>query len=50
VQHFYDKLLRLQDDFNTQNGRRLGRERTEFLRAYLDQFFAEWSAAAVVSK
>lgn len=45
VQHFYDKLLRLQDDFNTASGRALGKERTEFLRRYLDRFFAEWHAA-----
>ncbi|HVM44360.1 MAG TPA: HD domain-containing protein [Candidatus Thermoplasmatota archaeon] len=45
VQHFFDKLLRLQDDFNTASGRRLGRERTEFLRLYLDRFFAEWRAS-----
>ena len=44
LQHFYDKLLRLQDDFNTETGRRLGKARTEFLRVYLDQFFAEWNA------
>jgi uncharacterized protein len=48
LQHFYDKLLRLQADFNTGTGRRLGAERTEFLRVYLDQFFREWSASAVV--
>ena len=45
VQHFYDKLLRLQADFNTASGRRLGAERTEFLQVYLDRFFAEWGAA-----
>lgn len=45
VQHFYDKLLRLQDDFNTSNGRRLGTERTAFLKAYLDQFYREWDAS-----
>ena len=45
LQHFYDKLLRLQDDFNTETGRRLGAARTAFLRVYLDQFFEEWHAA-----
>lgn len=45
VQHFYDKLLRLQEDLNTESGRRLGMERTAFLRVYLDRFFAEWEAA-----
>lgn len=45
VQHFYDKLLRLQADFNTASGRKLGEERTAFLRTFLEQFFAEWRAA-----
>lgn len=45
LQHFYDKLLRLQADFNTESGKRLGAERTEFLRTYLDQFFREWKTA-----
>jgi uncharacterized protein len=45
VQHFYDKLLRLQADFNTASGRKLGEERTAFLRAFLAEFFAEWQAA-----
>ena len=44
IQHFYDKLLRLQDDFNTPTGRALGKARTEFLRTFLAQFFEEWRA------
>jgi uncharacterized protein len=46
VQHFYDKLLRLQADFNTVSGRKLGEERTAFLRAFLAEFFAEWNATS----
>lgn len=42
VQHFYDKLLRLQGDFNTASGRKLGEQRTAFLCTFLDQFFREW--------
>lgn len=45
LQHFHDKLLRLQDDFNTASGRKLGAERTMFLHAYLDQFHREWNAS-----
>ncbi len=45
VQHFYDKLLRLQADFNTASGRKLGEERTAFLRAFLAEFFREWRAS-----
>ena len=46
VQHFYDKLLRIQGDLVTGTGKKLGAQRTEFLRAFLDQFFSEWDAAA----
>ena len=44
LQHFPDKLLRLQGDFNTQSARRIGKERTAFLHAFLDQFVREWNA------
>jgi len=45
VQHFYDKLLRLQADFATPTGRRLGAQRSAFLQSFLDQFFLEWRAS-----
>jgi uncharacterized protein len=45
VQHFYDKLLRLQGDFATETGRRLARERHTFLEAFLARFFTEWNGA-----
>jgi len=37
VQHFHDKLLRLEDRFHTAPARRLARERTAFLRGFLAQ-------------
>ena len=45
VQHFYDKLLRIQGDFATDAGKRLARERHVFLEAFLSRFFEEWNAA-----
>jgi uncharacterized protein len=42
IQHFYDKLLRLQPDFQTETARKLAAERHAFLEAYLARFFAEW--------
>ena len=42
VQHFYDKLLRLKDTMHTPTGRRLAEERDQYMRAFLQQFYAEW--------
>jgi uncharacterized protein len=45
IQHFYDKLLRIQGDFATATGKRMARERHAFLETFLRQFFGEWDAA-----
>jgi uncharacterized protein len=42
VNHFYEKLLLLKDKMNTTTGKRLAEGRHEFMKQYLDQFFAEW--------
>jgi uncharacterized protein len=42
IQHFYDKLLRLKDDMLTSTGKRLAAERDRYMRAFLEQFYAEW--------
>ena len=42
IQHFYDKLLRLKDDMPTATGRRMAEERDGYMRAFLEQFYAEW--------
>jgi uncharacterized protein len=41
VDHFYTKLLRLEDLMQATSGRREARERTEFLRAFLAQLRRE---------
>ena len=43
INHFFEKLLRLRDLMNTNEGRRLAEERHRFMETYLDEFFAEWS-------
>jgi uncharacterized protein len=41
LDHFFTKLLKLEDTMTTQTGRALARERTAFMRAYLDEFRKE---------
>jgi len=42
LNHFYEKLLRLKDLFNTDTGKKLAEHRHEFMVTYLAEFFAEW--------
>jgi uncharacterized protein len=43
VGHFYEKLFRLQDQMNTEPGKRLAQQREAFMKTFLSQFFAELS-------
>jgi uncharacterized protein len=43
LDHFFKKLLRLEDTMMTETGRALAQRRTAFMRAYLDEFKQELS-------
>ncbi|USK32216.1 HD domain-containing protein [Bacillus sp. F19] len=42
INHFYEKLLKLKDLMNTEEGKMLALQRHQFMVDYLSQFFLEW--------
>lgn len=42
VNHFYEKLLKLKELMNTAAARRMAEERDRYMRAFLEEFYAEW--------
>jgi uncharacterized protein len=42
IQHFYEKLLLLEDRMQTETGRMHAKQRTLFMEDFLKNFFAEW--------
>ncbi|UYZ64084.1 HD domain-containing protein [Hymenobacter weizhouensis] len=47
VNHFYEKLLHLQDRLNTPAARRVARQRHAFMEQFLTQFMREWDGQDV---
>jgi uncharacterized protein len=42
INHFYEKLLRLKDTFQTARGRELAEARHTFMEEFIERFLAEW--------
>lgn len=42
INHFYEKLLLLKNKMNTETGRKIAKERHQFMEDFLAQFYAEW--------
>lgn len=42
INHFYEKLFLLRDQMNTETAKRIARKRDAYMRAYVEEFLAEW--------
>ena len=47
INHFYEKLLNLEEEMNTRTGRQLARQRTDLMKAYLKAFYLELDQAGI---
>ncbi|MCA1030397.1 HD domain-containing protein [Bacillus timonensis] len=43
INHFYEKLLKLERTMNTTTGKKEAKKRHQFMETYLQQFFKEWN-------
>lgn len=43
IHHFYHKLFKLGDNMNTNTASKLAKEKTDFMKQYVDEFMKEWN-------
>ena len=43
IHHFYHKLFKLADNMNTKTAKEIGKQRTEVMRNFVQEFLDEWN-------
>lgn len=43
INHFYEKLLKISETMNTEEGKRIAIKRTQILKDFLKEFYSEWN-------
>ena len=42
IHHFYHKLFKLKENMNTYTAKEIAKERTEFMKIFVEEFLKEW--------
>lgn len=48
INHFYEKLLKLNDTMNTETGKKIATQRTNYMQTFLDEFYQEWDGKDLI--
>lgn len=48
INHFYEKLLKIKDTINTDTGRKIAINRTNYMRKFLNEFYLEWEGKDII--